>query len=272
MRRAALGGAALLLLSVTAGFYFQWSWATDLWPWPDSRLSYIFVASILAAIALPTLWIAISGELGAIQAGALNLAVVYGGACIYLITLLGDPGQPDLAPYVAVFGGALLTTIAAFVLARRIGFREHGAVPAALRVSFGLLAGILAAVGTALVLQADVFPWDVPEESSVIFGLIFLGAAVYFVHGVARPIRANAIGQLVGFLAYDAVLVVPFAERFDEVGGLQLLSLTIYSAVIVFSAALGVYYLVIHPETRLVRSGAGPWQFNHVIDHIRAQG
>ena len=40
-----------------------------------------------------------------------------------------------------------------------------------------------------------------------------------------------------------------FAERLDEVAGLQLLSLTIYSAVIAFSAALALYYLVIHPET-----------------------
>jgi hypothetical protein len=123
--RAALAGAGLLLLSITAGFYFRSTWATELWPWPDSRLSYLFLASILAAIALPTLWIAISGDLSAIQAGALNLAVVYGGACIYFITLLGDPGQPALAPYAAAFGAAFLASVGAFLVARRIGVRDQ---------------------------------------------------------------------------------------------------------------------------------------------------
>jgi hypothetical protein len=55
----------------------QWSWATGLWPWPDSPLSYRFVASILAAIALPVLWIAITRETAALRAGALDFALNY---------------------------------------------------------------------------------------------------------------------------------------------------------------------------------------------------
>jgi hypothetical protein len=43
------------------------------------------------------------------------------------------------------------------------------------------------------------------------------------------------------------------AERLDEVAGLQLLSLTIYSAVIVFSAALALYYLR-HPSGEPART------------------
>lgn len=88
----------LASLVVSAGFYLQWSWATDLWPWPDSRLSYIFLASILAAVALPVIWIGLSGELGAAEAGGLDLAVTYGGMGAYLFSL----EQPGLGVYAAV--------------------------------------------------------------------------------------------------------------------------------------------------------------------------
>jgi hypothetical protein len=45
-------------------------------------------------------------------------------------------------------------------------------------------------------------------------------------------------------------------DRFDEVSGRQLLSLVIYSAVLVFSGALAFYYLFVDEGTRL--SGFAP--------------
>jgi hypothetical protein len=42
------------------------------------------------------------------------------------------------------------------------------------------------------------------------FGLVFLGAATYFIYGALDPHWGNAIGQLAGFLAYDLVLLAPF--------------------------------------------------------------
>ena len=79
----------------------------------------------------------------------------------------------------------------------------------------------------------------------MIFGFIYLGAAVYFLYGFVQPRWSNAAGQLIGFLAYDIVLIGPFVDRFDEVTGRQLLSLIIYSAVLVFSGALAFYYLFV---------------------------
>jgi uncharacterized RmlC-like cupin family protein len=81
--------------------------------------------------------------------------------------------------------------------------------------------------------------------------LIYLGAAVYFLHGVARPSWSNATGQLIGFLAYDLVLIGPFIGHFDEATGGKLLSLIVYTSVLVFTAGLAVYYLFLNPETRL---------------------
>ena len=233
------------------GFFQSAHWATDLWPWPDTPLSFIFIASILAAIALPALWIGVSGELAAIQAGGLELSITYGAIFVYLLTLAGDPGQPALGPYLVAFGGAALSSLVVFLWSRRIPWRDRRPMPSVVRGSFAFLALVLVAAGTALAFGADIFPWELRSETSVIFGFIYLGAAVYFLYGFVQPRWSNAAGQLIGFLAYDIVLIGPFVDRFDEVTGRQLLSLIIYSAVLVFSGALAFYYLFVSDKTRL---------------------
>ena len=48
------GGAALLL---ALGFFLPYAWAKNLWPLPDSRLSYAFMPSILSGTAVPLIWV-----------------------------------------------------------------------------------------------------------------------------------------------------------------------------------------------------------------------
>jgi hypothetical protein len=250
--RAGLGLAGIAALVLTLGFAQPADWAIELWPWPDTPLSFLFIASILAAIALPALWIGVTGELAAIRAGALELSLTYGAIFVYLLTLAGDSGQPALDWYLLAFGAACLSSVAAFAWSRTIQWRDQRQMPAPLRGSFAVLAAILIAAGTALVLKADIFPWELPAETSVIFGFIYLGAAVFFIYGLLRPYWSNAAPQLIGFLAYDIVLIGPFVDRFDEVSGRQLLSLIIYTAVLVLSGALAFYYLFVSDKTRLV--------------------
>ena len=64
------------------------------------------------------------------------------------------------------------------------------------------------------------------------------------------PRWANAAGQLLGFLVYDLVLLGPFLRHFGVVAPAHRASLTVYTAVLLVSAALAVYYLFIHPATR----------------------
>jgi hypothetical protein len=251
--RAGLCAAGIAILVLALGFFQSAAWATDLWPWTDTPLSFIFIASILAAMALPALWIGGSGELAAIQAGAIELTITYGAIFVYLLTLAGDPGQPDLGWYLVAFGAAAASCLAVFGWTRRIPWRDRRPMPAPVRASFALLAAILIAAGIALAFGADIFPWDLRKETSVIFGFIYLGAAVYFIYGFAKPRWSNAAGQLIGFLAYDVVLIGPFVDRFDEVSGRQLLSLIIYTAVLVYTGALAFYYLFVNDETRLGR-------------------
>lgn len=244
-----IAGLASIVLAIA--FVDEASWALDLWPWEASRLSYIFIASILVAIASPVLWIAVTGELAAMQAGAIDLAVTYGAATIYLVTLAGDAGQPSLGPYIAVFGIGFVAMVITFMRSRSIPWQDQRPMPSPVRLSFAAFAVMLIGAGLALVFQADIFPWELGDESSVMFGLIYLGAAAYFIWGFLHPAWPNAAGQLIGFLAYDLVLIGPFVDQFSVASGGQLTSLIVYTAFVLYSGSLAVHYLFFAEETRL---------------------
>ena len=66
--------------------FFQQTWATALWPLPDTRLSYTFIAATLAGGA-PLIWIGLSGS----RVTALMIIVFNdyrlqrGAGCLFLI-------------------------------------------------------------------------------------------------------------------------------------------------------------------------------------------
>jgi hypothetical protein len=85
---------------------------------------------------------------------------------------------------------------------------------------------------------------------SVMFGWVFMGAAVYFAYGALQRDWHDARGQLLGFLAYDLVLIGPFLADFASVPPGHLLSLVIYVLVLVYSGTLAIFYLFVSPRTR----------------------
>jgi len=83
------------------------------------------------------------------------------------------------------------------------------------RYSFAGFGLALLLAGTALVMvRRNIFPWPLSPENSVFYGCIFIGAMCYFLYGLVYPYWANARGQLLGFLAYDLVLIGPFLLAF----------------------------------------------------------
>ena len=239
----------LVVLVLAFGFIFRVPLVFSLWPWEDGRYSYLFIGSILAAISAAALWIGWTGELGILPAGSLNIFVIALTASLYFFNLTSR-GRPDML----VFGLASILMVfvsgATFLWSRRLPLTDSRPTPMPVLVSFGIFVVSLFLAGGALVLRLPVFSWDLNPDSSVIFGCIFLGDAFYFLYGLFRPRWGNAFGQLLSFLAYDLVLIIPFVLLFDTVKPERMFSLVVYTAVLIYSGGLAIYYLLINPQTR----------------------
>jgi hypothetical protein len=240
----------VLILLVAFGFIFQISLVLRFWPWRDGPLSYLFVGSILAAVSAAALWIGWSGDFGALPAGSLNVFVIAVTSGFYFFLLILRDGRTALVPFALWMLVMAITSGAAFFWSRGLAMLDPRPTPGLIRISFGIFLVSLLFAGTALVLRAPIFPWKLNPDSSVIFGCIFLGDAFYFLYALLYPRLSNAIGQLLSFLAYDLVLIGPFLKLFGKVEPEFRISLIVYVSVLLFSGAIAVYYLFIHPQTR----------------------
>ena len=241
--------AGLVILALAFGFIFRVPLALRLWPWEDGRYSYLFVGSILAAASAAALWIGWTCELGVLPAGSLNIFVIALSTSIYFFNLASQ-GRSGLL----IFGIASIVMAvmsgAAFLWSRRLPLRDPRPTPGLVRVSFGIFIVSLFLAAGALILHLPVFPWDLNPDTSVVFGCIFLGDAFYFIYGLFRPRWGNAFGQLLSFLAYDVVLIIPFVLLFDTVKPDHMINLIVYTAVLIYSGGLAAYYLLLNPQTR----------------------
>ncbi len=251
-----LSGLAGLLLA--AGLFLQIGALTAFWPVPAGRMSYIFVAAIIAAMGTPAIWIALVQERRALAGGALDLAVMSGGfmtAGAWYFVATGSRGM-------LLFGLAATAFLVLFVFVYQRGqavpFRDLRPTPVPVRIAFGLFAAILSLAASALILQRpNTFPWPLSPENSVLSGIILGGSMTYFLYGLVYPVWHNACGQLLAFLTYDLVLIPPFLGHFAVVKPEMLLSLIIYMTVLVVSGLLAIYYLFLHPGTRFRRGDGG---------------
>jgi len=243
-----IGGPVVLALAF--GFIFRVPLALSIWPWEDGRYSYLFIGSILAAAAVAMLWTGWTGEVGALPAGSLNLCVIGLTTSIYFFQLALQQGRLDLIPFGIVSLLTAIATGASFLWSRRLPFNDPRPTPLLVRISFGVFILTLVFAGGALLMRAPIFPWALNPDSSTIFGCIFIGDAFYFLYGFFRPRWQNATGQLLSFLAYDLVLIVPFLFLFKTVEPEHLIGLVVYVAVLLYSGALAAYFLFVNPGTR----------------------
>jgi hypothetical protein len=245
--RTALVLAGVVALVAAIGFLFNWAPVVRIWPFLGYGLTPVFLASILAAIAAPNIWIGLSGEFAALRGGAANLLVAAGGSAGYSISQMwGDP-VGRVQTFAIILLVVAMAALILLIASQRTDWLDDRPTPMPVRIAFGIFALGLLAVGTMLGLGSDVFPWPLDRETSIIYGLIFLGSAVYFAYGIQRPVWGNAKGQLIGFLAYDLVLIIPFVKLLFVSPSL---SLIVYLAVIVASALLAIWYLALSPRYR----------------------
>jgi hypothetical protein len=254
--RTLLFALGVFQAGAAVAFFFRLPVALGLWPWAaTSALSYIFIASILAAAAASTLWCAVARMSGALAGIALDYVVIFAPLAAFALfsgMRRGDGG-------IVWFGIACLIGAAfgvgLFAWSRRRPMSKVPPMPGPVRWSFVVFVLALLAVGAQMVLGIpNILPWSVTADLSVIFGMMFLGAAAYFLSGVLIPSWENAVGQLAGFLAYDLVLIVPFVQRLPTVAPAFQTSLIIYIVVVTYSGLLAIYYLFVQPRTRILRA------------------
>jgi hypothetical protein len=257
--RAVMGAAAAGNLVLLAGYATQQPWAVATWPFETGRLSYLFVASILAAIVAGATWIAVSGEAGSLPAGALTLTVITVGSAGSLTRLASQPAYGDLTAHTV--GAGIMAAISVGLLVwgwRRFdtgGTRAEAAdpLPPLVRISYVAFTLILVGVGGAMILQIPgVVPWPVDPGTSALIGWIFFGNAWYFAYAVLRPRWRHARAQLWSFLAYDVVLLRPLLGHLRDVPTEWVPNLVIYLAAVIYSALLAVVFLLVDPRTRVV--------------------
>jgi hypothetical protein len=256
-----------LLLIASVQFFFaiafalSWPIAEALWPLPYTNpQSLLFVGSIFAAAAAATLWCALSNELGAVVGIGLDYLVIFVPLTIFALQVArGRPG-PMLWLGIAMGLGALFG-LGLLLWSRRIPMRDTRPTPILVRVVFGVFIVALLFAGGAMVLkQPNIVPWHMTSVGSVVYGWMFLGAAAYFAYALIRPVWTNAVGQLLGFLAYDLVLVGPFLAALPDIREAWRINLIVYIIIVVGSGLFALYYLFIHPRWRIVRSQREPAQ------------
>jgi hypothetical protein len=248
--RAGLILYALVLLGFAAGFFFREWWATDLWPFKyTAGMSFAFVASILAAASASIGYCALARDYRAMVGVGIDALVLTAPLAVMAFT----SGRPAMRTFGALAALTASAGLFAAVWFHRYAWRDAQPTPLPVRVAFVVFVLALWATGGALVAgNLNVLPWHVTPDVARVYGFIFLGASSYFLYGLIIPRWSNAAGQLLGFLAYDLVLIVPFAIYFRHVPPERLLNHLVYTAVVVASGVLAVLYCFIHPRTRLV--------------------
>ncbi|MFP3853641.1 MAG: hypothetical protein ACLFWD_05025 [Anaerolineales bacterium] len=239
------------------GFFQQWPLATGPWPFDGTTpLTFIFISSILAAAAASTFWVAATENYGALAGIGLDYVTIMTPLAVLGFTLgtssVGIPltifGLACL--FGALFGAGLLLWGLRSPLDARIP------MPGPVRWAFVIFVAALLLVGGRLVLGFETtIPWMITAELGTVMGWMFLGAGAYFTYALLRPSWVNSAGQLLGFLAYDLVLIVPFIQRLPNTPPEQFVGQLVYTAVVVFSGLLAGYYLFVHPPTRIWRTG-----------------
>jgi hypothetical protein len=236
-------------------FAFQVQPAIDLWPFPGRTfLTNLFIGSIFAAAAASTAWCLVVRSDRAIAGIALDYITIFVPFAIFSFAQVAG-GRAGSSLHVAAFGvtSAIGVGVGLWLLRWSLAqpWRDERPTPRLVRGSFVVFIVALVIVSGLLIGRVPgILPWAITPELSILIGFMVLGAAAYFAYGVIEPRWENAGGQLAGFLAYDLVLIGPFVQRMPSIDDEFRLNLIVYTAVLVYSGALALYYLALHPGTR----------------------
>jgi hypothetical protein len=237
----------------TIAFFLQLPFVVEMWPYPGTTpLTYIFISSIFAAAAASTLWVAASENYGALAGIGLDYFVILSLVAVQSFQLGARGGDTQMTTYGIACAFGALFGLGIFLWSVRIPIDRIVPMPRLVWLSFIIFIIFLLIVSVRMILKVpNVIPWKITPDLSVVIGCMFLGAALYFAYALLRPSWLNSAGQLVGFLAYDIVLIVPFLTRLPTTAPEFRVGLAVYTAVIIYSGLLAAYYLFLNKPTRL---------------------
>jgi hypothetical protein len=228
------------------GFSTQQAWAVSGYPWPDGRLSYIWLGSIFAAYALPLGWLVWSGEQKAAWPGYVSLSLTAFG----LGWLFNEEMFRQQLPYLGSYAHLMLATGIAMGTMAGIAYTAVGSpdprlTPLWIRYKVFVPIILIELLATALLLwrYPYVFPWPLKPATSLMMGLIFLGSGCYHSFVLLYPSWHYAKGQLLGFVGYGAVLTIPYLAHFGRVKSAHLPSLIAFFTIIVVMNGVACYAL-----------------------------
>ena len=249
--RLILGAIAAAAILLGIGYLLDVPAATDTWPYEVTRITYVFLAAVTIAFAVPVAWVAWTGDLAALAGIGVTVAVAYGLFSVVVLTLVGGDSR-------LVFNLVLGVAVAAIgAVGFRVGVRraplDARVTPQWVRAVFVALAVILILGGGAMLLRVpNVLPWNVDLETQQLVGTLFVGDAAYFLYAAARPAWPHAAGAWLAFLAYDVILAIPLVNHFAVVRDEHRLGLVLYVAVVASTLVLSLYSLAIDRRTRIV--------------------
>jgi len=246
-------GLSLVQAALAIGFFVQAPAAVQLWPFEGTTsLTFIFVASIFAAAAASTLWVALRRDFGALAGIGLDYLAILIPVTVFGFRLGAERGDKAITSFASVCALGILYGVVLLLWSRRHPIDDRTTLPGPVRWSFLVFVIALIILSGLLLAQVpNLIPWMITPTLSILIGWIFAGAAAYFIYGLIRPAWSNAAGQLIGFLVYDLVLIVPFAVRLPAVADQFRLGLFLYTGFLVYSGLLAVYYLFVHRPTRV---------------------
>lgn len=243
--------AVQFFLAITC--FLQLPLATTVWPFEGTTpLTFIFVASILAAAAASTLWVAVSENYSALAGIGLDYFTIFTPLSVFSFQLGISRSHPALTAFGIVGVFLALCGLGLLLWSVRLPLNNTPSMPSGVRWSFIIFVLALLSVSLLLLLKVpNIIPWTITPDLSVVIGWTFLGASAYFVYALLRPSWLNSAGQLAGFLAYDLVLIIPFLTRLPTIAPEHRLGLIVYLAIVIYSGLVAIYYLFIHKPTRV---------------------
>jgi hypothetical protein len=238
---------------LTAAFFWQWPFAVGIWPFPGTTpLTFIFLSSIFAAAAASTLWAISTENYGALAGIGFDYLAILLPVAILSFQLGASSNNPQMTMYGITCIIGVLFGVGLILWSIRIPIDNTLPMPGFVRGSFYIFILALLIVSGQLILKVpNVIPWAITPELSVLIGWMFVGAALYFAYALWRPSWSNTAGQLMGFLAYDVVLIGPFLKRLSTTPPEHRTNQIIYTIVVIYSGLLAIYYLFIHKPTRI---------------------